>query len=156
MYEVFTYNPAEVQLTVASYVAEGWDEITIKRAPSFIFKKGINGKHTRIQDYDTSALVTISVIKTSQANDIFSQIHEEDIINGTGRLELTLKDYSGESVFNSIEAYIVGYPEISYRDALDFNTWTIVCQSTDDYYVGGNARPNEQFIIETLKRLVGG
>jgi hypothetical protein len=150
---VYTYNPEKVQLVLGGYTVVGWNEISIKRAvPAFKVVKGINGKHTRVKDPDTSAIITIGVIQTSDANDVLSRTLELDIENGTGRIELTLKDGSGDSVFSSIEGFIVGYPDVVYKDQIGFNLWTIVCLSTDSFYVAGNASPSESEITNILER----
>jgi hypothetical protein len=153
MSEVYTFNPEKVKLNLGGYDVQGWDEINVERSvPAFKFIRGINGKNTRVRDPDTSAVVTIGVMQTSNSNDVLSRAHELDILNGTGRLEIVLKDGSGSSVFNSIEAYIAGYPKIVYKDEIRFNVWTIVCLSTDGYYVAGNANPSESQIMDILER----
>lgn len=150
---VYTYNPEKVQLVLGGYTVVGWNQISIKRSvPVFKIVKGINGKHTRVKDPDTSALITVGVMQTSDANDVLSRTLELDSINGTGRIELTLKDGSGDSVFNSVEGFIIGYPEIVYSDQIAFNQWTIACLSTDGYYVAGNASPSESQITDILER----
>jgi hypothetical protein len=153
MQDVYTYDPSQVKLLIGDYDAIGWDRISIKKtSPSFRLIKGINGKHTRTQDYDTSAVITISVMQTSPTNDVLSRVHELDIINGTGRLEILLKDNSGDSEFGSSEAFIEDYPESKFSDSIEFNVWTIICQSTDGFVVGGNARPSENVISDILSR----
>jgi hypothetical protein len=153
MQDVYTYDPSQVKLMIAGVDAVGWDTISIKKSsPTYRLVKGINGKHTRIQDYDTSATIVLSVMQTSPTNDILSRVHELDVTNGTGRLEITLKDYSGDSEFSSVEAFIESYPEAKFSDSIQFNVWTIICQSTDGYVVGGNARPSENVISDILNR----
>lgn len=153
MSEVYTYDPEEVTLTFGGYQAVGWDKITIKRnSPTFKFVQGINGKHTRVQTTDTSAIITISIMQTSPTHDVLSRVHAEDIINGSGRLQVTLKDGSGSSLFTSIEAYLEGYPEAVYSDNIEYYQWNIICQSTEDFLLGGNVTASESFISDTLKR----
>lgn len=153
MSEVYTYDPEDVVLNFGGYQAVGWDKITIKRnSPSFTFIKGINGKNTRVATFDTSATIIFAVIQTSPTNEVLSRVHEEDIINGSGRLEVTLKDGSGQSLFSSIEAYIPEFPEVVYSDNIEYYQWTIICQSTEDFHIGGNVSPSESFISDALKR----
>lgn len=141
MAKVFCYSPKEVQLTFGGYTIEGWQTITIARSTD-AFKpiRGIRGKHTRVRNADTSCTITIPILQTSTSNDVLSKIHELDIVNGTGRIELTLKDIKGTSVFSTNEAYIVGYPEVVYSGEFEFRAWKIFCQSTQTYTVGGNAQ----------------
>ena len=146
MSKVFTYSPREVQLTFGSYTVTGWQSISITRSvDAFKPIRGIRGKHTRVRNADTSCMITIPLLQTSMSNDVLSKIHELDITNGTGRIELTLSDLSGTSVFNSVEAYIVGYPEVVYSGEFEYRQWRIFCQTTGSYTVGGNAQVENIF-----------
>lgn len=151
-FEVFTYNPGDVILTVGSYQAQGWDEISIERpVKAFRLVQGIRGKHVRIYDSNTTATLTVSLMQVSPTNDVFSEIHRLDLLEGTGRIELTLSDKSGNSTFSSEEAFIESYPKKVFKDNIEFVVWTIICQSTDDFLVGGNGRPDNALINEALK-----
>lgn len=154
MATVNTYNPSDVYLIIAGHICTGWNEISVERTtPSFRFVKGIRGKNTRVQDLDSSAVINITLLQTAQTNDILSEIHRQDIEEGTGRIELSLVDRSGTSSFSSIEAYIVNYPNKSFKDDFEPVTWTIQCQSTDDYIVGGNTTPETSVVAAMLSQL---
>ena len=154
MSNVNTYNPSDVYLIISGLQVEGWKDITVKRStPAFKHIKGIRGKHTRSFDKDTSATITVSVIATGELNDWLTEIHQQDIDNGTGRLEITLIDKSGTSSFNSIEAYITEFPEKPFTDSIEFITWTIQCQSTEEFIIGGNTQPDTQTLKDVLKIL---
>lgn len=141
MSKVFTYDPAQVQLTFGGYTITGWQSISIARSvDAFKPIRGIRGKHTRVRNADTSCTISIPLLQTSMGNDVLSRIHELDLVNGTGRIELTISDLGGTSVFNSVEAYILGYPEVVYSGEFEYRQWRIFCQSTNTYVVGGNAQ----------------
>lgn len=155
MATVNTYNPSDVYLIICGHICTGWNEIAIEKStPTYRFVKGIRGKNTRVEDLDTSAVISITVLQTSQTNDILSEIHKLDIEQGTGRLEVSLVDRSGTTAINSIEAYIVSYPNKSFKDDFDPITWTIQCQSTNDYIIGGNTNP-ETSVITSMLSLLG-
>lgn len=142
-FSVFTYTPDDVILIIAGYQVLGWDTIQIpQNSDNFVPIPGIRGKNTRSQNIDTSATLTVSIMQTSQSNDVLSRIHALDIQNGTGRLEVTLRDKSGNSIFSSDDAYIVGYPTPSFSATIEYRNWTIQCQTTSDYQVNGNGKAN--------------
>lgn len=146
MAKVFTYSPNEVILTFGGYTITGWQSITVTRSvDAFKPVRGIRGKHTRVKNADTSCTITIPLLQTSMGNDVISRIHELDLINDTGRISLTLKDIKGTSVFDSVEAYILGYPEVVYSGEFEYRAWKIFCQSTSSYIVGGNAQVDSIF-----------
>lgn len=151
MFNVYTYNPADVYLIVAGYICTGWNKITISRSsPTFKIIKGINGKNTRVQTDDTSATITLDCMQLSDTNDIFSQIHALDIENGGARLDIMLVDKSGTSVYRSEEGFIEGYPQATYADSIGYTSWTIHCLSMDEYVVGGNIQPDNDVINQVL------
>ena len=151
---VNTYNPSDVYLIICGHQCTGWQDITVERStPAFKHIKGIRGKHTRVRDVDSSAIITITVMQTSETNDILSEVHRQDIENGTGRLELSLIDRSGSTLISSIEAYITSYPSKTFSDTIEFIPWTIQCQSTESFVIGGNSQPNAPLLGEALKRL---
>lgn len=152
---IVTYNPKDVLFTLGGSYITGWNSFTISREPSFLLRKGIRGKHTRIRTYDTSAMITISLPQTSEWNDIFSSIVTNDIASATGRCEITLKDLSGSSFFESREAYIVGFAEVSFDSTIATRNWTIQCLSTTTYNVGGNSKATTQLFDSAVAQLKG-
>lgn len=153
---VNTYSPNSVELSVGGYSIAGWDNITVaRRVTSFLPIPGIRGKHTRVPNLDTSATITLTLIQTSPSNDVLSAIHGLDIINGTGRLVLTLKDKSGRSVFSTSEGYITGYPETVFSGDFEYRTWTIFCQSTSELVVGGNTKPDIPLVDQVVNGIKG-
>lgn len=137
-----TYNAADVELIIAGYKVYGWDKISLDRTvPGFTPYAGIRGKDTRVRNNKTSALLSLSIINTCPVNDVLSYVHELDLELGTGRLEITLKDNSGRSVFSTTEAYIMKYPQVEFNSDIGYRVWPIYCQTTSTWLVGGNTKP---------------
>lgn len=150
-FSVVTCSASDVILTLGGYTITGWDVFSLqRRVKGFTPVYGIRGKNTRVQNVDTSATLTITLIETSPSNDVLSAIHELDLENGTARIALMLKDNSGNSVFNSAEAYITGYPTVSYSGEFTYRTWEIFMQSSATYIVGGNARGSTNLLDSLL------
>ncbi len=138
--DVLTYRPGEVTLSICGYVVEGWTSIAIARnTPTFKQIRGIRGKNTRVMNADTSGTIRVNLTQTSVANDVFSELLAMDKRFATNRLEVTIKDNSGTSLFSSIKAYIESYPETTFSASQTERNWTILCDSMDGYFIGGNA-----------------
>jgi hypothetical protein len=155
MANVNTYNPSDVYLVICGEQCESWQTITVERntPEAFKFVKGIGRKNTRVRDKNSAAKITITVMQTSELNDLLSEVHAQDLENGTGRLDVMLVDRSGTTLIQSIEAYIVGYPTKEFSDAVGFIPWVIQCQTTEDYIVGGNTQPSSPLLAEALRKL---
>ena len=140
-FEINTFSPSDINLTVSGYRIVGFERISVnKNSPSFQIVKGIRGKNSRTRNRDTSCTITVDIIQTSLANDVLSQILEEDLRTNSGRLNLYLTDGLGSSKIESKECFIEGHPEIVYSDNIAYRRWTLVCLSTDIFRVGGNAK----------------
>lgn len=150
-FEVATYSPSDVSLLISGFQVEGWQTISITRNKQrFKEVPGIRGKNTRCPELDTSATVMVSVLQTEITNQVFSTILNLDQQYRTGRLNVMLKDTFGESVFNSIDAYISGEPVTTFSNELEYKTWTITCQSTQTNEIGGGTKS-----FQSLLNLLG-
>lgn len=135
---IATYTPGNITMTLAGHVVEGWDSISVRRnAVAFRHIPGIRGSGTRVRVKDSSATITLELAQTSNTNSILSQIHQLDISQGTGRIELILRDPDGDYVFQSNTGYVAGYPDSGFTGDIQTRTWTINCQ-TSTLFVGGN------------------
>lgn len=154
-----TYTPSDVVLHIDGWKVEAWEKISLSRGtPSYTFVKGIRGKNTRVGNFDSSVLLELDVMQTSETNDILNQIHTADVygvpveggsVANNGRLTLTLRDMSGSSVFQLEEAYIVEYPQVTFIEGIEARAWKIQSLSSTEYKIGGNLRPSNN-IAETI------
>jgi hypothetical protein len=151
-YTVNTYSASDVVLSFGGYSVIGWDEISVRRdtaASNFI--RGIRGKNSRIMNPNTSAVISITCPQTSDAHSVFSQIVEADLLtNGNGRLQVILKDLNGGLVLSSNEAYVTGYPDVSYKNSIENYTWLIQCYSTR--YSGLTSRTPQTSLFDFVLR----
>lgn len=151
-FDVKTYSPKDVVLIIGGYQVTGWQSISITRSvKGFTPIRGIRDKNTRVVNRDTSATLTFPILQSSQSNDVLSYIHELDLEEGTARISLTLKDNSGRSVFNSNEAFITGYPSVTFSGQFEYRNWEIFCLATDTFKVYGNSRPSTSLFDGALK-----
>ena len=144
--DVLTYSPGQVVISVCGYIVEGWSNISVTfNSPVFKQIRGIRGKNTRVRNKDTSATVRISLIQSSVANDVLTNLLQEDQNSGASRLDITIKDNSGTGLFSSATAYIEGFPETSYSASQSERVWTVLCDASSNIRVGGNAEQGVDF-----------
>lgn len=144
---IYTYVPSEVTLVVSGYIIPDITSITVNwTTDKFSVRRGIRGVNTRVKSLDTSCTLTLSVLQTSIANTVFSEIVRLDGATEDGKqvlanLNILLKDNSGESSFASDNCFISNYAPLGFTDSLQDRTWTIQCLSTYDVVVGSNKKP---------------
>lgn len=129
--EVLTYAPSNIVLLISGYEIKGWNEIKITRnSPGFKQIRGIRGKNTRTRIKDTSAVMTIQTYQTELLNQVMGLIYESDLVNGTCRLEITLRDLTSSSFFGTTTGYILNSPDMNNGRDVGTVTWTIACDET--------------------------
>ena len=141
---LFTYIPSKVDIDISGYKVQGHTEVSFQLDnPQFTTVRGIRGKNTRVRSKNSSGVLTISLLQTSPTNDFLTDVLSKDLQLGTGRLVIKIKDNSGSSLFFTDEAYIAGFPALSFSDVAGIRTWTINCLRVplDQLKIGGNVKP---------------
>ena len=152
---VQTYSPEDVVFTICDYKIQDWDEIRITPSePSFKRIKGINGKGTRVRcTSKNSATIDFSILQTSEANNVLTEIHRQDMMYGTGRLEVSIKDLSGQTHITSFEAYLESAPILTFKDSVELIEWTLICESLESMNTGGNASLTEVVLKKISEKI---
>ena len=141
---LFTYIPSKVYIEISGYKVQGHVGVSVSLDnPSFRTLKGIRGQAIRVRDTHTTGKLVITLLQTSPTNDLFSDIVQQDITWGTGRLTAVIKDESGSSLFFTDNAYLDGFPALDFSMVAGARVWTLNCLSipTDQIVVGGNYKP---------------
>lgn len=141
---LFTYIPSKVYIEISGYRVQGHVSASVSLdTPTFRTIKGIRGQAVRVRNSHTTGKLALTLLQTSPANDLFSDIAQKDIIWGTGRLTIVVKDESGSSLFFTDNAYINGFPTLDFSAVAGTREWTFNCLSIplDQLVVGGNYKP---------------
>lgn len=140
---VLTYDPSSVTIIVAGYVIPGVVSLNLQwKSEVFSVRKGIRGQHTRVYSPDRYSTLTVELLPTSVANDVFTSIVLQDAAAHAGLLEVSLKDSSGTSRFTTSSAYLRTFPDLSFNaEGIFTRRWEIEILSfvTGSGNVGGNA-----------------
>lgn len=151
---VNTYSASDIVLSFGGYTVVGWDEISVRRdTAQSNFIRGIRGKNTRIINPNTSSVISVVCPQTSAAHAVFSQIVAGDLsTGGNGRMQINLKDINGGLVLSSNEAYVTGYPDVSYKNSIENYTWLIQCYAVRSSGLESQS-PTSSLITGVLKRI---
>lgn len=144
---IYTYDPSKVELRIAGYKLTGCISISTSfDARPFKTVQGIRGTAARVRDKRTQVTLQVSILQTSMSNTVLSEIHRLDCAYGTGRIELTLQDLSGETLLYSDAAYVDGYPDFEFSSEAGSRTWIIKCLTSRDVKVGSNFKGSFDFL----------
>lgn len=139
---VLTYSPSDVTIVLADYQLTGIMSVELQwTGTPFTFRRGIRGTNTRTYNNDNSATLRLEVSQTSITNDVLFQILEQDLANKSARLDITVKDVGGSTMFQSDQAYIPRFPSIKLSQGFENRVWTIdMLTVTKGFTIGGNSR----------------
>lgn len=138
---IATYNPGDVLLKIAGFTVVDWDTINLKRnSEAFTLIKGIRGKNTRARSLDTSLSISIETGSSSLTNDVLSEIVRQDLINGTGRCQISLKDLSGSTEVHSETGFVLNLAEMQFAAEIGTRKWEIACLDSYTVTAGGNVK----------------
>jgi len=152
-----TYNPSDINLILASsYRVGGIVSLEVSFSKErFTMIPCIKGKNVRVRNKDTSCLISVELLQTSIANDVLSELVVQDSLVGTGRLTVSLGDSSGSTKIESRNAYVVGFPPVSYSNDIATRTWQIQLLDTNITLVGGNAVVRPKFLEDAIGFISG-
>lgn len=126
---VKTYDAKQVIITfngvIVNDFADG-DFVTISGlSDNFESVQGADGSENRNNKNITGADVSIICSQTSTTNDQFSALFLLDKVSNTGKGPLLIKDLNGTSILESGQAFIMGYPDTNFGNALGTREWKI-------------------------------
>lgn len=141
---VRVYDPKQIVISLAGLlISSGFAENNMvkitREEPVFSKKGGVDGEQTRVRSHNNSGLVTVTLMQSSEGNDIFSELLERDKAapNGAGIGAFLLKDLNGTTLVRASKAWVKGYPETSFEKSVSERPWEIELADIDQF-VGGN------------------
>lgn len=138
---VLTYSPEDVTIILCGYTLGGILSIELRwQSRPFTFHRGIRNVHTRTFNKDMCATIHIEVMQTSVTNDVMSQILTQDRRNKSARLDVTVQDVGGTTMYQANQAYIPAYPNVKFSRGFETRIWEIEIFDLTDAFVGGNSR----------------
>jgi len=138
---VLTYAPSDVTIVISGYTVGGILSIELEwKARPFTYQRGIRNVHTRVFNKDLSAVLRLQVLQTSITNDVLSQVLIQDRLNKSARLDVTVKDTGGTTLYQANQCYVSAFPPIKLSQGFETRTWEIDVFDFVTLNVGGNSR----------------
>jgi hypothetical protein len=125
--EVRTYDPKKVIVTFGVLALSGYMDgtfITITpEGDAFEKHKGADGSIDRVNKNSYSYEVSLVLKQTAPANVSLAALKYADQASNKGILPLTIKDFSGMSLFTANAAWIRKEPNVEYGDSIAGREW---------------------------------
>jgi Protein of unknown function (DUF3277) len=142
------YSPDRVVVSLGGiplgkgYAEDDMVKVTFN-SPSFSHKVGADGTVTRAKSLDRSALVELSLMQGSAANDTCQQLLDNDrnTPGGAPATAFMLADLDGNTLVEAPVAWIEDRPEISFKKGIETRVWKIRLANAEDKQGGNNSLP---------------
>jgi|SRR5215204_826611 len=125
------WNPDLVDVIFGGVPLSGFAEdamIKLSEANDrFTITAGVAGELTRSKDPATVGILTVSLMYSSNSNDVLSAAHIADIEaeGGAGVVPCAVNDRNGSGLFASPEAYIIRFPDLEMAKKIGKVEWQI-------------------------------
>lgn len=142
-----SYNPEDVVILIShpeishtiSGTADGTFVTYTRNVPRSTLTVGADLTAARLLRRNKAGTVTISLMQTSESNDVLSKLaqNDEESRSNYWIFSLTIKDLQGRSLFYAPQAFIGSDPEISYGTEFSTRDWTIEVVGVQRHDGGG-------------------
>jgi len=138
------YNPKSIVINLAGLLIDrGFSEDSMIKIASDSAKfedvVGVDGEVTRVQQHDGRATITISLMQSSEMNDVLSALllRDTNTPNGAGVGAFLMKDLQGTTLERGSAAWVKGFPERENGKKVGSRTWEIRVANLTSF-LGGN------------------
>ena len=138
---VKTYDPAQVAINIGGAPITGYADgtfLTVERAnPAFIKVTGADGSVSRAKSNDRSGMMTLTLLQTSESNDILSLLALADEFQNAGVVPVTVKDMEGRTTYFAGSGWVQKMADSEFSNEITNREWVIEMAEID-VFVGGN------------------
>lgn len=144
-----TYSPEEVVVVISndkfSHFISGYTEGTFlsvtRTVPHATLQNGADGHNARVVRAIKNCDVTLTLMSSSESNDVLSQLlaRDESSRDGSDTFSITIKDNSGRTVMSSPQAFIGTSPDIDFGIEVSERAWVLHAIHLT-LHAGGNGR----------------
>lgn len=137
------FDPAQFPIVFGGVQMQGFSENTMAKfefdGESFSDVVGVDGEVTRSKNMDRRAKLTVSLMQTSDTNDLLSAMYNAGRLgtNGSDVAALRVEDLNGRLVITGAEAWIMDTPKPTYGKSGSEYEWVIRIANCEAFF-GGN------------------
>lgn len=139
--KVKNYDPAEVSIIIGSHIVSGYADGTFvkfeRNNDAFTRVSGADGEGTRAKSNDRSATMELTLMHTSESNDILTGFALADEVNNGGTFPVLMKDSNGTEKHASEVAWIRKFAPSERGKEASSTVWTIEMNEHVPF-IGGN------------------
>lgn len=87
---------------------------------------GVDGEGAWFKNANRAALITLTLMQSSQSNDVLTAFHLADLNTPNGLLvPFSLLEANGTTIFVAEKARVIKLPDVAYSDSVETRAWAI-------------------------------
>ena len=87
---------------------------------------GVDGEGAWFKSANRAALITLTLMQSSQSNDVLSAFHLADLNTPNGLLvPFSLREANGTTLLVAEKARVIKLPDVGYSDSVESRAWAI-------------------------------
>lgn len=134
------FDPKKLTVAAGGVQLSGFaetDMITITpNKERAMLKVGVDGEGARVKNYDNSAEIKITLLQSSESNDILSAYALANSV-----FSFVMRDSNGTSLATALTCWVKRYPDLSFGSEVKDREW--VLESDDLQLVVGSSYQSE-------------
>lgn len=138
---VKTYDPAQVLITFNGFnisgIADGTFVQVARNEDAFTLQVGSGGEGVRSKSNNKSGTVTLTLIQSSDSNEILSGFAAADELSNSGSGPLMIKDNSGNSLYMAESAWVKKVADSEFAKEAGSREWVLETDILNSF-VGSN------------------
>lgn len=136
-----TYAPDKVSIVVGVAIAKGFADgtfINIEEISDGVASvAGADGEVARAMSADPRKKITLTLLQTSETNDVLSALYAADKISKNATFPFAMADLRGRTMFAASQAWVVKSANVELGKEVGAREWTL--ETADGVmFVGGN------------------
>ncbi len=125
------YDPFQLIVTWGPNLISGFAEGTFlevtRDEQAFLKKVGADGEVARARNKNRSGQIKITLLQTSQSNDVFAAAQNADEQTGLGIFPFLVKDFLGTTVLAAGNAWVQKQADATFGKEISDREWILDC-----------------------------
>jgi len=136
------YDPKKVSIHIAGQPVEGFADGTFvainRNNQTWTVQSGAGGEYARAKSNDRTGTVELTLMQTSQTNDVLSGLLDADEADNAGKFSFALTDVNGNTLISSTDMWVQQPPAVEFGKELSDRVWTLETGNLIYASIGGS------------------
>lgn len=124
-----TYDPTQFGIIFGASILGGFSDgsfLTVQRnEESFSIRTGVDGTTARAKNANKSARITLTLMATSESNDVLAAAAQADELTSSGVQSFLMRDNNGTTLVTAARCWVTKPADIEYGREVGDRQWVL-------------------------------